>query len=107
MTKFEKLSEKISDTDIIINNRKILISNYNKYIISLENKILNKEIELENFFHRDFTKSFGGSVSIICYDHNIFEIYLELIKSLDILNKKLEEAKKLYNDLFTEIEENN
>lgn len=64
------------------NTIKLFKSNYKLAISELENKILEKEIELENFFNNDniskSKNSYTVSLFYISYDKNLFKIYHEL-----------------------------
>lgn len=66
------------------NTIKLFKSNYKLAISELENKILEKEMELENFFNNDnisksknsYTVSLFGSY----YDRNLFKRYYDLLQ---------------------------
>lgn len=64
------------------NTIKLFKSNYKLAISELENKILEKEIELENFFNNDnifkSKNSYTVSLFYTSYDKNLFKIYHEL-----------------------------
>lgn len=110
MTKFEKLSKTV-DKDVKINkNKKLFISSYKKFISDLEDKILNKEIELEEFFNKNFdtnTNSISGYSAWFAsaYKSNLFDEYLNIIECIEKLNKTLAKAKSVYTELFTETTE--
>ena len=64
------------------NTIKLFKSNYKLAISELENKILEKEMELENFFNNDniskSKNSYTVSLFYTYYDKNLFKRYHEL-----------------------------
>lgn len=75
------------------NTIKLFKSNYKLAISELENEILEKEMELENFFNNDnISKSKNSyTVSLFCsyYDKNLFKRYQNLFKRYHDLKQDL------------------
>lgn len=82
---------------------KLFKSSYKLTISELENEILQKEIELENFFNDDNMLKRKSSDYITClwgtYTKNSFKRYYELRQDIKKCYKKLTEYKTTY-DLF-------
>lgn len=89
------------------NNKKLFISSYKKYIVDIEDKILNMEIELEGFLINlsNKKKSNRGieSYSFEYFPRSLFEQYLYKKQSLKKLYKELAECNDIYVELFGEI----
>lgn len=86
------------------NTIKLFKSNYKLAISELENKILEKEIELENFFNNyNISKS---NVNLFCthYDNNLFRIYHELKQDITKDYNLLQEYKTTYNNFILGLE---
>lgn len=90
------------------NTIKLFKSNYKLAISELENKILEKEMELENFFNNDnisksknsYTVSFFGSY----YDRNLFKRYYDLKQDLIRYYDLLQEYKTTYDNFILGLE---
>lgn len=76
------------------NTIKLFKSNYKLAISELENKILEKEIELENFFNND-NISIGSY-----YDRNLFKRYHDLKQDLIRHYDLLQEYKTTYDNFI-------
>lgn len=90
------------------NTIKLFKSNYKLAISELENKILEKEIELENFFNNDIISksknSYTVSLFYTSYDKNLFKIYHELKQDITEYYNLLQEYKTTYDNFILELE---
>ena len=90
------------------NTIKLFKSNYKLAISELENKILEKEMELENFFNNDnISKSKNSyTVSLLCsyYDKNLFKRYYDLKQDLIRYYDLLQEYKTTYDNFILGLE---
>jgi hypothetical protein len=90
------------------NTIKLFKSNYKLAISELENKILEKEMELENFFNNDnISKSKNSyTVSFFCtyYDKNLFKRYHELKQDITKYYNLLQEYKTTYDNFILGLE---
>ena len=79
------------------NTIKLFKSNYKLAISELENKILEKEMELENFFNNDniskSKNSYTVSLFYTYYDKNLFKRYHELKQDITKYYNLLQEYK--------------
>lgn len=86
------------------NTIKLFKSNYKLAISELENKILEKEIELENFFNNDniskSKNSYTVSLFYTSYDKNLFKIYHELKQDITKYYNLLQEYKTTYDNFI-------
>lgn len=90
------------------NTIKLFKSNYKLAISELENKILEKEIELENFFNNDniskSKNSYTVSLFYTSYDKNLFKIYQELKQDITKYYNLLQEYKTTYDNFILGLE---
>lgn len=90
------------------NTIKLFKSNYKLAISELENKILEKEIELENFFNNDNISkgknSYTVSLFYTSYDKNLFKIYHELKQDITKYYNLLQEYKTTYDNFILGLE---
>lgn len=90
------------------NTIKLFKSNYKLAISELENKILEKEIELENFFNNDniskSNNSYTVSLFYTSYDKNLFKIYHELKQDITKYYNLLQEYKTTYDNFILGLE---
>lgn len=90
------------------NTIKLFKSNYKLAISELENKILEKEIELENFFNNDniskSNNSYTVDLSYTHYDNNLFKRYHELKQDITKYYNLLQEYKTTYNNFILGLE---
>lgn len=90
------------------NTIKLFKSNYKLAISELENKILEKEIELENFFNNDniskSKNSYTVSLFYTSYDKNLFKIYYELKQDITKYYNLLQEYKTTYDNFILGLE---
>lgn len=90
------------------NTIKLFKSNYKLAISELENKILEKEIELENFFNNDniskSKNSYTVSLFYTPYDRNLFKIYHELKQDITKYYNLLQEYKTTYDNFILGLE---
>lgn len=87
------------------NTIKLFKSNYKLAISELENKILEKEIELENFFNNDnISNSYTVSLFYTSYDKNLFKIYHELKQDITKYYNLLQEYKTTYDNFILGLE---
>ena len=90
------------------NTIKLFKSNYKLAISELENKILEKEIELENFFNNDKISKSNNSytVALFCthYDNNLFKRYHELKQDITKYYNLLQEYKTTYDNFILGLE---
>lgn len=90
------------------NTIKLFKSNYKLAISELENKILEKEIELENFFNNDniskSKKSYTVSLFYTSYDKNLFKKYHELKQDITKYYNLLQEYKTTYDNFILGLE---
>lgn len=93
------------------NTIKLFKSNYKLAISELENKILEKEIELENFFNNDniskSKNSYTVSLFYTSYDKNLFKIYYELKQDITKYYNLLQEYKTTYDNFILGLENEN
>lgn len=94
------------------NKIKLFKSSYQMAISELELEILQKEIELEDFFDdsKKSTTSYDFTVAVwsTAYrDKNLFRRYNELKRSIREAYDKLEEYKTTYNNFILELNESN
>lgn len=93
------------------NTIKLFKSNYKLAISELENKILEKEIELENFFNNDniskSKNSYTVSLFYTSYDKNLFKIYHELKQDITKYYNLLQEYKTTYDNFILGLENEN
>ena len=90
------------------NTIKLFKSNYKLAISELENKILEKEIELENFFNNDnkskSNNSYVVSLFYTHYNNNLFKRYHELKQDITKYYNLLQEYKTTYNNFILGLE---
>lgn len=90
------------------NTIKLFKSNYKLAISEPENKILEKEIELENFFNNDniskSKNSYTVSLFYTSYDKNLFKIYHELKQDITKYYNLLQEYKTTYDNFILGLE---
>lgn len=90
------------------NTIKLFKSNYKLAISELENKILEKEMELENFFNNDNISkgknSYTVSLFYTYYDKNLFKRYHELKQDITKYYNLLQEYKTTYDNFILELE---
>jgi hypothetical protein len=90
------------------NTIKLFKSNYKLAISELENKILEKEMELENFFNNDniskSKNSYTVSLFYTYYDKNLFKRYHELKQDITKYYNLLQEYKTTYDNFILELE---
>lgn len=94
------------------NKIKLFKSSYQMAISELELEILQKEIELEDFFDdsKKSTTSYDITTAIwstTYRDKNLFKRYNELKRSIREAYNKLEEYKTTYNNFILELNESN
>jgi hypothetical protein len=95
------------------NKIKLFKSSYQMAISELELEILQKEIELEDFFDnsKKSTTSCDIYTAVWCgssyRDKNLFKRYNELKRSIREAYDKLEEYKTTYNNFILELNESN
>lgn len=82
------------------NTIKLFKSNYKLAISELENKILEKEMELENFFNNDNISKSKNSY----YDKNLFKRYHELKQDITKYYNLLQEYKTTYDNFILGLE---
>lgn len=86
------------------NTIKLFKSNYKLAISELENKILEKKIELDNFFNNDniskSKNSYTVSLFYTYYDKNLFKRYHELKQDITKYYNLLQEYKTTYDDFI-------
>lgn len=89
------------------NTIKLFKSNYKLAISELENKILEKEMELENFFNNDniskSKNSYTVSLFYTYYDKNLFKRYHELKQDITKYYNLLQEYKTTYDNFILEL----
>lgn len=83
------------------NTIKLFKSNYKLAISELENKILEKEMELENFFNND---NISISFFYTYYDKNLFKRYHELKQDITKYYNLLQEYKTTYDNFILGLE---
>lgn len=90
------------------NTIKLFKSNYKLAISELENKILEKEMELENFFNNDnipkSKNSYTVSLFYTYYDKNLFKRYHELKQDIMKYYNLLQEYKTTYDNFILGLE---
>lgn len=90
------------------NTIKLFKSNYKLAISELENKILEKEMELENFFNNDniskSKNSYTVSLFYTYYDKNLFKRYHELKQDITKYYNLLQEYKTTYDNFILGLE---
>lgn len=90
------------------NTIKLFKSNYKLAISELENKILEKEMELDNFFNNDniskSKNSYTVSLFYTYYDKNLFKRYHELKQDITKYYNLLQEYKTTYDNFILELE---
>lgn len=90
------------------NTIKLFKSNYKLAISELENKILEKEIELENFFDNDNISKSKNSCTVslfyTSYDKNLFKIYHKLKQDITKYYNLLQEYKTTYDNFILGLE---
>lgn len=90
------------------NTIKLFKSNYKLAISELENKILEKEMELENFFNNDniskSKNSYTVSLFYTYYDKNLFKRYHELKQDITKYYDLLQEYKITYDNFILGLE---
>lgn len=90
------------------NTIKLFKSNYKLAISELENKILEKEIELENFFNNDNISKSNNSYTVsLFYTHcynNLFKRYHELKQDITKYYNLLQEYKTTYDNFILGLE---
>lgn len=84
------------------NTIKLFKSNYKLAISELENKILEKEMELENFFNNDNISKSKNSYTV--YDKNLFKRYHELKQDIMKYYNLLQEYKTTYDNFILGLE---
>lgn len=84
------------------NTIKLFKSNYKLAISELENKILEKEMELENFFNNDNISKSKNSYTV--YDKNLFKRYHELKQDITKYYNLLQEYKTTYDNFILGLE---
>lgn len=93
------------------NTIKLFKSNYKLAISELENKILEKEIELENFFNNDNKSKSNNSYTVSLfythYNNNLFKRYHELKQDITKYYNLLQEYKTTYNNFILGLENEN
>ena len=86
------------------NTIKLFKSNYKLAIPELENKILEKEMELDNFFNNDniskSKNSYTVSLFYTYYDKNLFKRYHELKQDITKYYNLLQEYKTTYDNFI-------
>lgn len=82
------------------NTIKLFKSNYKLAISELENKILEKEMELDNFFNNDNISKSKNSY----YDKNLFKRYHELKQDITKYYNLLQEYKTTYDNFILGLE---
>lgn len=86
------------------NTIKLFKSNYKLAISELENKILEKEMELDNFFNNDniskSKNSYTVSLFYTYYDKNLFKRYHELKQDITKYYNLLQEYKTTYDNFI-------
>ena len=90
------------------NTIKLFKSNYKLAISELENKILEKEMELENFFNNDniskSKNSYTVSLFYTYYDKNLFKRYHELKQDITKYYNLLQEYETTYDNFILGLE---
>jgi hypothetical protein len=90
------------------NTIKLFKSNYKLAISELENKILEKEMELENFFNNDNISKSKNSYTVSFfysyYDKNLFKRYHDLKQDLIRHYDLLQEYKTTYDNFILGLE---
>lgn len=97
------------------NTIKLFKSNYKLAISELENKILEKEMELENFFNNDNISKSKNSYTVSLfysyydknlfkYDKNLFKRYHELKQDITKYYNLLQEYKTTYDNFILGLE---
>lgn len=90
------------------NTIKLFKSNYKLAISELENKILEKEMELDNFFNNDniskSKNSYTVSLFYSYYDKNLFKRYHDLKQDLIKHYDLLQEYKTTYDNFILGLE---
>lgn len=90
------------------NTIKLFKSNYKLAISELENKILEKEMELDNFFNNDniskSKNSYTVSLFYTYYDKNLFKRYHELKQDITKYYNLLQECKTTYDNFILGLE---
>ena len=90
------------------NTIKLFKSNYKLVISEPENKILEKEIELENFFNNNniskSKNSYTVSLFYTYYDKNLFKRYHELKQDITKYYNLLQEYKTTYDNFILGLE---
>ena len=90
------------------NTIKLFKSNYKLAISELENKILEKEMELENFFNNDniskSKNSYTVSLFYTYYDKNLFKRYHELKQDITKYYNLLQEYKTTHDNFILGLE---
>lgn len=90
------------------NTIKLFKSNYKLAISELENKILEKEIELENFFNNDNKSKSNNSYTVSLfytnYNNNLFKRYHELKQDITKYYNLLQEYKTTYDNFILGLE---
>lgn len=90
------------------NTIKLFKSNYKLAISELENKILEKEMELENFFNNDNISKSKNSYTVslfgFYYDRNLFKRYYDLKQDLIRYYDLLQEYKTTYDNFILGLE---
>lgn len=90
------------------NTIKLFKSNYKLAILELENKILEKEMELENFFNNDniskSKNSYTVSLFYTYYDKNLFKRYHELKQDITKYYNLLQEYETTYDNFILGLE---
>lgn len=98
-----KIMKNISENTI-----KLFKSNYKLAISELENKILEKEMELDNFFNNDniskSKNSYTVSLFYTYYDKNLFKRYHELKQDITKYYNLLQEYKTTYDNFILGLE---
>lgn len=86
------------------NTIKLFKSNYKLAISELENKILEKEMELENFFNDDNISKSKISFFYSYYGKNLFKKYHELKQDITKYYNLLQEYKTTYDNFILGLE---
>lgn len=90
------------------NTIKLFKSNYKLAISELENKILEKEMELDNFFNNDNISKSKNSYTVsffyTYYDKNLFKRYHELKQDITKYYNLLQEYKTTYDNFILGLE---
>lgn len=90
------------------NTIKLFKSNYKLAISELENKILEKEMELDNFFNNDniskSKNSYTVSLFYTYYDKNLFKRYHELKQDITKYYNLLQEYETTYDNFILGLE---